>query len=326
MEPRYYDLPFGITTIDTGLVRPGFTASHLIVEDGQAAFVDVGPATTLPVLLEVLRQKQIPQENVQYLMVTHVHLDHAGGAGKLIRELPNAQVVVHPKGARHLVSPERLIAGATAVYGEEIMHTLIGEIVPVPEERIIQAEHEFCLDLNGRQLLFLDTPGHARHHYCIVDERSQGIFSGDTFGLSYREFDTAQGHFIFPATAPVQFEPDKLHASIDLLMKYQPTSMYLTHFGRVTGVSRLADDLHEWIDQLVEFGREVKTSGQARYHDLSQNIEHLMLIRLRSHGCELNRDQMRTVLEPDLKLNVLGLEVWLDRIQKHKEVPKVESA
>ena len=115
MEVQYYDLPFGITTIDTGLVRPGFTASHLLVEDGQAAFVDVGPASTLPVLLEVLSSKQIPQKNVRYVLVTYVHLDHAGAAGKLLRELPNAQVVVHPKGALPLIAPDRLIKGATAV-------------------------------------------------------------------------------------------------------------------------------------------------------------------------------------------------------------------
>jgi len=319
MKVRCYDLPFGITTIDTSFVRPGFAASHLIEEDGQAAFVDVGPSSTLRTLLEVLHRKQIPRESVRYLMVTHVHLDHSGGVGKLINDLPNAQVVVHPKGARHLISPDRLIAGATAVYGEEIMQTLFGEIVPVPEERVLRAEHESCLDLNGRQLLFLNTPGHARHHYCVFDERSQGIFSGDSFGLSYREFDTAQGHFIFPATAPVQFEPDEMQASIDQLMKYQPTSLYLAHFGRVTDIPRLADDLNKWIDQFVELARAVKTHGQERHHELLRNVEKLLLIRLKSHGCEFDREQILAFLGMDLKLDVLGLEVWLDRVRKHQK-------
>lgn len=315
-EIQYDDLSFGITTIDTGLVRPGFTASHLIVEDGQAAFVDIGTSHTISILLEVLHKKQISRKNVKYVMVTHVHLDHAGGAGKLLRDLPNAQVVVHPRGARHLLNPEKLIKGATAVYGEEIMQTLFGEIVPVPEERVIRAEHEFCLDLNGRQFLFLDTPGHARHHYCVVDERSQGIFSGDTFGLSYREFDTIRGHFIFPTTSPIQFEPERMHASIDLLMQYQPTSIYLTHFGRVADVARLADDLHECIDQFVMLAQEVQTDGQERHDELLYNLEELLLARLKVHDCELDRDRILKILRPDSQLDVRGLEVWLDRMQK----------
>ncbi len=319
MEARYYDLPFGITTIDTGLVRPGFAASHLIVEDGQVAFVDVGTSSTAPILLEVLRRKQIPRENVRYLMVTHVHLDHAGGAGTLLHDLPNAQVVVHPQGARHLISPSRLIAGATALYGEERMQTVFGNVVPVPEERVIKVEHESYLDLNGRQFLFLDSPGHARHHYCVVDERSQGIFSGDTFGSSYRKFDTPKGNFIFPATAPVQFEPDKMHASIDQLMKYHPTSVYLAHFGQVTDVPRLADELHKCIDRFVELAQGVEAHGQERHKELMYNIKNLLVSRLKSHGCKLTREEILTFLEPDLKLNVLGLEVWLNRLQKHQK-------
>jgi len=317
----YQDFPNGITTIDLSFLRPGFTASHLIVEDGLAAFVDVGPAATLSVLLEVLHQKQIPREHVKYVMVTHVHLDHAGAAGKLLRDLPNAQVVVHPRGARHLIAPEKLIAGATAVYGADIMHTMFGEMVPVPEERVIQAGHKFCLDLNGRPLVFLDTPGHARHHYCVFDERSQGIFSGDTFGLSYREFDTDRGQFIFPTTSPVQFEPDALHASLNLLMKYQPTSIYLAHFGRVMDVPRLADDLHHCIDQLVALARSITTSGPERHHELMGQIEQLLLTRLQAHGCTMNREQILALFRPDIDLDVRGLEVWLDRIQKHQEKP-----
>jgi len=312
----YQDFPNGITTIDLGFVRPGFTASHLLVENGQAALVDVGPTATLPVLFEVLQQKQIRREDVRYVIVTHVHLDHAGGAGNLLRELPNAQLVVHPNGARHLIAPQRLIAGATAVYGADVMNTVFGEMLPVPENRIIQTEHEGVLELNGRRLLFLHTAGHARHHICVVDERSQGIFTGDTFGLSYREFDTIRGPFILPATAPVQFEPDELHASIDLLLSYRPTSLYLTHFGRVTDVTRLAKDLHEWIAQLVELAQGVKTSGPERHQDLMLQVEDVLMKRLQAHGYSRARKHVLALLKTDLELNVQGLEVWLDRKQK----------
>lgn len=316
---QYQDMTHGITTIDTGFIRPGFTASHLIVEDGEAAFVDVGPASTLPVLLNELGQKQISRKNVTYVIVTHVHLDHAGGAGKLLQELPNAELVVHPKGARHLIDPERLIKGAAAVYGEEAMHTLFGDILPVPRERVLEPEDGCCLQLGKRQLLIRHTPGHARHHYCVVDERSQGIFTGDTFGISYRECDTEQGSFIFPATAPTQFEPDKLHASIDLLMTYRPTCMYLAHFGRVIDVSRLAENLHQWIDQLVELAQGVKDKEEDRHQILEEQLQKLVETQLTSHtDGQLDLEHCLSLLKTDIKLDVMGLEVWLARMQKHQ--------
>jgi glyoxylase-like metal-dependent hydrolase (beta-lactamase superfamily II) len=319
MKVQYQDILHGITTIDTGFIRPGFTASHLVVEDEEAAFIDIGPASTLAALLDVLRQKGISRENVRYVLVTHVHLDHAGGAGKLLQELPNAELVVHPKGARHLIDPERLIKGAAAVYGEEGMQTLFGDTVPVPRERVLEPEDGYCLKLGGRQLLIRHTPGHARHHYCVVDERSQGIFTGDTFGVSYRECDTAQGHFIFPATAPTQFEPDKLHASIDLLMTYSPTCLYLTHFGRVTDVSRLAENLHLQIDQLVDLARAIKGEEEERHHILVEQVQHLIETQLISHADGLpDLSCCLDLLTNDITLGVMGLEVWLARMQKHQ--------
>jgi glyoxylase-like metal-dependent hydrolase (beta-lactamase superfamily II) len=319
MEVHYHDMTHGITKIDTGFIRPGFTASHLVVEDDEAAFIDTGPTSTLPVLLNVLDQKQISRKNVTYVMVTHVHLDHAGGAGKLLQELPHAELVVHPKGARHLIDPERLIKGATAVYGDEAMHTLFGDIVPVSRDRVLEPEDGCCLQLGKRQLLIRHTPGHARHHYCVIDERSQGIFSGDTFGISYREFDTAQGHFIFPATAPTQFEPDKLHASIDLLMAYRPTSMYLTHFGQVTDVARLAENLHQWIDLFVDLAQNVQGDGEDRHQELVKQMQHLIETHLTSHvDGQLDLERSLNLLATDIALDAMGLEVWLARMQKHQ--------
>ncbi len=186
MTEFYTDLDDGITTIDTGLVRPGFAASHLIVERAEAAFVDVGSAVHCSRLLHTLEQRKIAPEQVRYIVVTHVHFDHAGSAGTLVKHFPNAQVVVHPKGARHLINPEKLMAGAAAVYGEETLLSVFGRMIPVPAEKVLQPGDNDALDLAGRRLLIRHTNGHARHHLCVIDERSQGIFTGDTFGLSYR--------------------------------------------------------------------------------------------------------------------------------------------
>lgn len=311
-DSRFQDLPYGITTIDAGYERPRLAASHLIVEDGLAAFVDVGTTHSVPTLLEALNRKGIPRENVAYVMVTHVHLDHAGGAGELMRHLPNARLVVHPRGARHMIDPGKLIAGVAAVYGADQMQARFGEVVPVPAERVIEAGDEFAVDLNGRRLLCLDTPGHARHHYCVWDEKSKGFFTGDTFGISYREFDVDGRAFIFTTTTPVQFDPPALHASIDRMMSYQPERMYLTHYGCVTDPERLARELHEQIDLYVAVAREAADAGEARHQRMKEGLAEIMLSRLAAHGCTMEREQILALLAMDLELNAQGLGCWLD--------------
>ena len=174
MQPS--DYPDGVTTIDAAYVRPGFAASHLLVENGYAAFIDTGTTLSVPLLLKVLEDKGISQEKVTHVMHTHVHLDHAGGAGVLIQESPNAVLVIHPRGARHMIHPEKLIAGTVTVYGEEKTQKLYGKIFPVPEERVLIAEDESRIDFHGRSLLFLDTPVHARHDYCVIDESTNSLF------------------------------------------------------------------------------------------------------------------------------------------------------
>ncbi len=316
MRKVYFeDLGHGITMIDAQLYRQGQVSTYLVVEDERAAFVETGTAHSVPGLLQVLDLKGIPRENVDFVIPTHVHLDHAGGAGELLRHLPAARLVIHPRGARHMVDPARLNAGAAAVYGEAEMERLFGTVVPVVEDRVIQADDGFILDFNGRQLRFLDTPGHARHHFCVVDETGDGIFTGDTFGLSYREFDTDRGPFVLPTTTPVQFDPDALHTSVDRLVAEGLQYMYLTHYSRVDDLSRLQTDMHDLIDAFVALARNHAQDGPVRHEILYAEMMALLLGRLRDHGCPLPEDEMRRLLHPDVELNVQGLEVWLDKAE-----------
>jgi len=234
----------GIITLDADYLRPGLAAIHLIVENGRVAIVDTGTNPSVPLVLAELKHLGLAPADVEYVIVTHVHLDHAGAAGALLQNCRNAKLVVHPKGARHMIDPARLVAGSIAVYGREHFFEQYGEIVPAPAERVIEADDGFRLDLQGRTLSFLDTPGHARHHYCIHDSASNSLFTGDTFGISYREFDVEGRPFIFPTTTPVQFEPEALHASIDRLVATGAVAVFLTHYGRVTGLAALAGQLH----------------------------------------------------------------------------------
>src|SRR4030095_9135979 len=161
---------------------------------------------------------------------THVHLDHAGGAGLLMQQLPNARLVVHPRGARHMIDPAKLMEGVRAVYGDEVTARDYGELVPVAAQRVITTSDNFVLDIGGRSLRFVDTPGHAMHHHCIWDEASKGWFTGDTLALASPALTTRQGPHAVPPTAPVQFDPQALHASVERLLAANPRLIYMTHY------------------------------------------------------------------------------------------------
>jgi glyoxylase-like metal-dependent hydrolase (beta-lactamase superfamily II) len=303
---------FGISTVDTHFLRPQLAASHLIVQDQRAALIDVGTNFSVPSLLEALKNQQIPIENVDYVIVTHVHLDHAGGAGKLLQALPNARLVVHPRGARHMIDPSKLVAGATAVYGEAEMNKSYGVIQPIAVERVIEAADGAIVSLAGRSLVFLDTPGHAKHHFCIYDERSNSFFTGDTFGISYREFDSPKGFFIFATATPVQFDPNAMHNSINRLLSYHPKQMFLTHFGKIDQVGIAADKLHASIDNLVVLMESVSDAGEKRHELLVEQMMSAFLQEIHDLGCPISDEAASKILAMDVELNAQGLEVWWD--------------
>lgn len=301
-----------IHVIDTGFVRPRFDAAYLVVHGGGGAFIDCGTNHSVPRLLAALDDASLDASRVDWLILTHVHLDHAGGAGELMAHLPNAKLVVHPRGARHMIDPSQLWAGAMAVYGEEVMEKAYGRLRPVSAERVVEAPDGHVVDLRGRRLCCLDTPGHAKHHLAVYDELANVCFTGDTFGLSYRELDTAQGPFILPTTTPVQFDPEALHASIDKLRALKPEAMYLTHFGRIENVERLAGKLHEMIDAMVAIALDAKGSSD-RHNMLVNRLTELYAVRTAEHGWRGHREELMHLLGTDIELNAQGLEVWLDR-------------
>ncbi|MBE1160856.1 MBL fold metallo-hydrolase [Dyella acidiphila] len=302
-----------IHTVDTGFVRPQFDAAYLLVHRGRAAFIDCGTNHAVPRLLASLEEAGIGAPDVEWLILTHVHLDHAGGAGELMAQLPHARLAVHPRGARHMIDPSQLWAGALAVYGAEVMEQAYGQLRAVPAERVVEAPDNFVIDLCGRPLRCLDTPGHAKHHMAIYDEHSKACFTGDTFGLSYREFDTAQGAYILPTTTPVQFDPEALHASIDRLLSLKPQAVYLTHYGRLENVELLAGQLHQHIDAMVALARQVDDGTADRHVRLTQGLTEQYAAQLAAHGWQGSRDELLHWLGTDIELNAQGLGVWLDR-------------
>jgi len=229
-----------------------------------------------------------------------------------MRQLPRARLVVHPRGARHLVDTTALVAGATAVYGTEEMDRSYGTLVGVPAERVIQTADGMTLELAGRPLLFLDTPGHAMHHHCIWDERTRSFFTGDTFGLSHRAHDTARGAWIMPTTPPVQFQPEALRPSIERLLTFSPQRMLLTHYGPVEDVPRLAALFLAQLDEMVAAARPLAKAPD-RHATLRRALEAIHLRHLREHGVTLPEAQIRDLLDLDFELNAQGIAIWLDR-------------
>lgn len=307
------DIGQGITRLDAEYIKPGIAALYLLQQGDQVAVVETGTANSVPAVIDELERRGLDASSVAYVIPTHVHLDHAGGAGELMHRCPNATLVIHPYGARHMIDPSKLAEGTIAVYGEEKFRQYYGELRPVPADRVIEAPDEFELDFNGRVLRFLDTPGHARHHFCVYDDASRGIFSGDTFGLSYPRLETEQGRFIFPTTTPVQFDPDAMHHSIDRLLALQPERIFLTHFGPIEPTAEIVMQLKQGIDDFVDMARAAADSGDQRVQRIAESMMDYLLQQLQAMGCRVDEAICRDILKNDVTLNAQGLDIWLQR-------------
>lgn len=302
-----------VTILDTGFGgRPAFCAAYLLVEAGRAAFIDCGTLHSVPAMLAGLDAAGLARDAVDHVIATHVHLDHAGGAGALLRELPVARLVVHPRGAPHLVDPEKLIASARQVYGDTLFEQAYGGLVPTPAERVVEAADGQVIELGGRPLLLAHTPGHALHHLSVWDERDRAWFTGDVFGISYREFDVGGRPFAIPTSSPVQFDPVQMKASVRRLLAAQPDTCYVTHFGAVRDVQRVGLRLIEQVDAMVALAQFLE-DAPGSHEALKQALTKLYVDRARIHGVADPERLVRELLEMDIELNAQGLAAWLER-------------
>lgn len=301
----------GIHAVDSGYVRPLLAAVHLIVENGRVAVVDTASNTCLPRTLGALQKLGLSPASVDYVFLTHVHLDHAGGAGAMMQAFPEARLIVHPRGARHMADPTKLFAAVQEVYGAEEARHLYGDPIPIPVERIQEAGDGFSFDLAGRTLVCLDTPGHARHHLALLDTRSGCLFTGDIFGLSFRELDVNGRPSIIPTTSPSQFEPPVMHQSVDRILSHRPPAVYLTHFAEVREVERLGSDLHRLIDAHVAVAERERGSGPECGARILAGLWNLMEQEAALKNWPV--DQWREVLRADIEISAQGLDYWLSQ-------------
>jgi glyoxylase-like metal-dependent hydrolase (beta-lactamase superfamily II) len=299
-----------IFTVDALYYEPELASIHLVRSKDRIAVIDTGTQYSVPQVKSALDQLGLSFANVDLVILTHIHLDHAGGASALMNLCDNAQLVVHPKGARHMADPAKLIAGATAVYGEDEFQKLYGEILPIDASRMIQPSDGQTIDFAGRPLLFLDSPGHASHHHCIYDEQTNSVFTGDTLGLSYKALRTKDHAYMMPTTTPVQFNPEALHASIDKIMQLNPQVLYLTHYSAVRPTSRNIAGLHEQIEDFIGLTAQAAELDGDLQANLTPSLTEYAVQRALNELDGIDEASVRHWIKLDAGLNAQGLAFW----------------
>ena len=298
----------GISVIDSEYYSKDFAAIYLLKQKNKVIIIETGTNYSVPYVKEALSQIGLSFSDVSYVIPTHVHLDHAGGAGLLMMQCQNAALVVHPRGARHLIDPSKLVAGAKAVYGETKFKEYYGEIFPIDANRVIQADDNFILDFDGRELRFIDTPGHARHHFCIWDKATKSMFTGDTFGISYRDLDHQDELYILPSTSPVQFDPEALIQSINRIMEFKPERVCLTHFSAIKPTKKATNKLIESIHFVSNLAIKYADKNDSESIIYKKMMDYF-LEGLNEIGFQ-NNDYAKDRLSLDVLINTQGLIYW----------------
>ncbi|MCT8138953.1 MBL fold metallo-hydrolase [Anaerobacillus sp. CMMVII] len=310
MKKKTVDLGNRIYLIDGfDLGLPCRTGTY-VINDESLTLVETGPSMSVPYIVNGLRELNLNPKDVQYIIVTHIHLDHSGGAGLLLQECPNAKVIVHPRGARHLADPSRLIMGAKAVYGDDF-ERLFDPILPIPEENLIIKEDGDTLKIGEKcELTFYHTPGHADHHFSIYDPISNGIFTGDTVGVRYDQIKEFE--FYLPSTSPNQFRPTEMLNSLNKIIKeLQVDYIFFGHFSVSSNPIEVFNQISYWLPKFVEIGENVYRKGQD-HEQLSSEILAVVQETLQQKNVPLDHHVFE-LIKLDLQVCSMGI---LDYLRK----------
>jgi glyoxylase-like metal-dependent hydrolase (beta-lactamase superfamily II) len=298
-------LPDGITGIDTWMGGSSEITAGFLLAGERPALIETGPAKAAGAIAAGVATAGLDPADLAWIVVTHIHLDHAGGVGDLVRTFPNATVVVHPAGARHLADPERLLASSARVYGP-LMDTVYGGLTPVEAARIKAAEDGEVLDLGGRRLELLHAPGHAKHHLAVFEPDLGALFAGDGVGVLLPSVGVLR-----PATPPPDFDRDLAVASLRRFAERSPAHLILTHFGPITPP---ADRLAEAEDKLLRWCETAERAAQEHGAELD-HIEAALRERFEQEEGYQAIDPERFELLNSYESNAAGLLRWIQQRQ-----------
>lgn len=294
---------------DFDLGRPTRTGTY-VLNDEKLTLIETSASPSIPFILEGLQSMQIDPAKVQYIIVTHIHLDHAGGAGLLLQHCPNATLIVHPKGARHLIDPSRLIAGAKAVYGTDF-DRLFDPIIPVPEDRMEVKNDGDYLEISAkRTLTFYDTPGHANHHFSIFDPVTNSMFTGDTAGVTYPELHPEGINLYLPSTSPNQFDPEKMLHSIQLYEQKQVSNLFFGHFGLVTEPNKVYKEIRNWLSIFVQTAEDAYQNHseiEKQKTEIFEKLYNLVCTHLKTNGFSEPNHPIWDYIRLDIDVSSMGL-------------------
>lgn len=292
---------------------PNRTGTYVIDEE-ELTLIETGPSPSVKYIKKGLETLGFALEQVKYIIVTHIHLDHAGGAGLLLRECPNAKVVVHPRGERHLIDPSKLAAGARAIYGDSFSE-IYDPIIPIPEDRLIVKTEGDTLKIGPDcTLKFYNTPGHSKHHFSIYDPVSNGMFTGDTTGVRYEQLIQEGIDLYLPTTSPNHFNPNDMEESIERIRKMNLDRVYFGHFGMTEQPDEALQQVLNWLEIYVEEGEQVMMEGIG-YDELASRLLEKVKRHLRTKGIP-DEHEIYIILNLDMQISALGI---VDYFQKMKQ-------
>jgi glyoxylase-like metal-dependent hydrolase (beta-lactamase superfamily II) len=293
-----------LTTIDCEYVSRGLAAAYLRLQGDEAAFIETNTTHAVPLLLRALAEQQIDRGQVRYVIVTHVHLDHAGGASALMAACPNATLLAHPRAARHLIDPAKLVASARTVYGADLFGRLYGAIEPIDAARVSSLDDGASVPFGDATLRFWHTRGHANHHFVVEDPARSTVYTGDAFGLVYPQLQRGT-RFAFPSTSPTDFDADAALASLDRILALGTRSACLTHFGEIEDLELVADQLRTWLRLSATLVEEAAGRADAESY-IRARLETALLQSAADVGLVVDAVD-RELFAFDLALNAQGL-------------------
>jgi glyoxylase-like metal-dependent hydrolase (beta-lactamase superfamily II) len=304
-------------TIDCDIL-PRFSAAYLRTAGDECAFVETHTSHAVPKLLAALDAHGLRPEQVRWIVVTHAHLDHAGGAGALLARCPNATLVAHPRAARHLVDPARLVASATQVYGAARFAELYGHIEPIPQERVLTLDDGGTFELGGATLRVLHTAGHAKHHFVVDDPAVSSVYTGDSFGLVYPALQRGGVRFALASTSPTDFDAPEARKSLDRIATLGEKHACLTHYDAVDDIAEVAAQVRAWVDRSeawLEAAAKTDAPLDVMTRSLQASIREAIAKDAAGRGLSLGEDDWK-LLALDVDLNSQGIAFVADRKRK----------